>query len=683
MSNFELEITLHRRSSDSYGVELRFISPEDKDDVERRMLQSRPTTQFDFEALRSLSIDPERYGQELTKSLFADREVQEAFSKAYSIAQSQSSPLRVRLFISPDALTLHSLRWELLFNPEDKNFLVMSEQILFSRYLLTRDWRPVRPIARKDLTALVVIANPANLSEYNLAPVDVPAEQARARKGLAGIRTQFLVSSPESEQKVTIENIKRKLRNDCDILYLVCHGALVKGEPILYLEDDSGKVSYLKGDKLVDRLIELTKLPRLVILASCQSAGTGEELRTDDEGALSALGPQLAEAGAPAVLAMQGSITMKTVEKFMPVFLEELQRDGYLDRAAAAARGAVREHLDWWMPVLFMGLRSGRLWYTPGFASGQEELEKWPSLINNIRKGRCTPILGPGLSESIFGPRYEIARQWAERYHFPMAPYQRENLPQVAQFLAVNQEYNLLQDEFISGLRREVIERYRDKLSDSLEQASLEDLTKEIIALTSHEKADNPYHILASLPLSVFITTDPSNLLEEALLSARKEPQVKVCSWYMDTDDNESDFRPTEKSPLVYQLFGSFQEPDSLVLTEDDYFDFLIGVTKNNDLIPLNVRRKFVDTALLFLGFQIDDWEFRVLFRSIMSREGRGRRKRYAHIAVQIDPEEGRIQEPERARRYLENYFDDADISIYWGSAEEFIKELYKKMESD
>ena len=37
-------------------------------------------------------------------------------------------------------------------------------------------------------------------------------------------------------------------------------------------------------------------------------------------------------------------------------------------------------------------------------------------------------------------------------------------------------------------------------------------------------------------------------------------------------------------------------------------------------------------------------------------------------MAVQIDPEQGRILEPEGARRYLESYFQYADISIYWGN---------------
>jgi hypothetical protein len=115
------------------------------------------------------------------------------------------------------------------------------------------------------------------------------------------------------------------------------------------------------------------------------------------------------------------------------------------------------------------------------------------------------------------------------------------------------------------------------------------------------------------------------------------------------------------------------------VLTEDDYFDYLIGFTREKDLVPDEVRVALADTALLFLGFQLDDWNFRVLFRSILAQEGSESLREYAHIAAQVTPEEGRILEPARARQYLETYFqsEPAAVSIYWGSAEEFMAELH------
>jgi hypothetical protein len=215
--------------------------------------------------------------------------------------------------------------------------------------------------------------------------------------------------------------------------------------------------------------------------------------------------------------------------------------------------------------------------------------------------------------------------------------------------------------------------------------APLDQVLEIIGARRQAEDATEPHRVLAETGLPIYITTNPDNLLAAALKTAGKAPEVELCPWneYVEQTDTvyerEPDYRPSPERPLVYHLFGRFDSPDSVVLTEDDYFDFLIGVTSNKDLIPSVVRRALADTALLFVGFRLDDWDFRVLFRSIMGQQGGGRRSRYAHVAVQLDPEEGRILEPERARKYLESYFQGADISIYWGSAEDFLKELQQR----
>jgi hypothetical protein len=203
------------------------------------------------------------------------------------------------------------------------------------------------------------------------------------------------------------------------------------------------------------------------------------------------------------------------------------------------------------------------------------------------------------------------------------------------------------------------------------------------------EQARNPaepHRVLASLPLPIYLTAEPSDLLIQALRAAGREPQVMFYPWNDYTRKAPSpytadpDYDPDPQHPLVYRLLGSYQEPESLVLTEDSYFDYLIVVTQNKDLIPPRVRSMLVDAALLFLGFRPDDWAFRVLFRSLMSQAGGELRDRYAHIAVQVAPEEGRILSPKLAQRYLEDYFiKGADISIYWGDAQDFVRELHQR----
>ncbi len=114
------------------------------------------------------------------------------------------------------------------------------------------------------------------------------------------------------------------LRDGADVLYLACHGVLAESGPILFLEDENGKMARIKAEDFVSQLAELeaSRLPRLIVLASCESAGK------ENAGSMAALGPRLAEIGVPAVLAMQGKISMNTVKKFMPVFFKELNRDG-------------------------------------------------------------------------------------------------------------------------------------------------------------------------------------------------------------------------------------------------------------------------------------------------------------------------------------------------------------------
>ena len=58
----------------------------------------------------------------------------------------------------------------------------------------------------------------------------------------------------------------------------------------------------------------------------------------------------------------------------------------------------------------------------------------------HINASKCTPILGSGITESLIGPRREIARRWAKTYWFPLAAHDQDDLPQVAQFVYVNQK---------------------------------------------------------------------------------------------------------------------------------------------------------------------------------------------------------------------------------------------------
>jgi hypothetical protein len=676
----DLEVGVHRRDGQTYAVEMRLLPPGA--DVEVRA--DSGMMQLDLAALRG-TVDDKAYGTLLGGSLLGDDIVKTTFDSARKVADDNDVELRVRLLVGPTAPELHSLRWEAARN-EKGDTLFTGERLLFSRYVISSDWRPLRPKA--DMRALAFVANPSDVDKYGLAPVD-------AAKLIAPIQMALgpALVVPAQGRRSTLAALLAHLREGFDVLYLVCHGKLIKGEPRLWLESDDGTSDRVSGADFIARLSDLRVRPRLIVLASCQSAGTADQ--QTDEGYMVALGPRLAESGIPAVVAMQGTVSMDTVATFMAGFFKKLQQDGAVDAAMSVARteAFIAKRPDWWMPILFMRLKSGRVWYVPGFGEDPKAFEKWPRLLSSISDGSATPILGSGLHEALTGSTRDVACALADVSRFALASGDRENLPQVAQYLAVTQDMPTLRRSVVQALWQQVIRNYGTEVAEELRQdpntLDRESLVAGYDALLDaarqarlKREPQEPYALLASVPFRMYLSTNPDRLLEHALQATGRDPQVAVCEWndrmqpQKSVFDRDPAYRPDQKTPLVYRLFGHLQDPDSLVLTEDDYFDYLIGVTSNKELIPPVVRRALADTALLFLGFRMDDWSFRVLFRSIMNQGGGSRRRRYAHVAVQIDPEEGRIIEVDAARRFFETYFHGAEIAIYWGSVEDVIREL-------
>jgi tetratricopeptide (TPR) repeat protein len=355
MTYADLELSLRRWSGDDYAVELRLQLVGSG--AESHLIPGAPPrVRIDFEQLLEFELDPPSYGAALTGMLCADPRVTEALARARYEAEAADIPLRLRLRLDADNDEIHTPRWETLRDPGHGGFLFASERMLLSRYLDSADMRPIAQHPRVDLKALVVVANPAGLADYKLAPVDVLGEVARSQAALTGIGTRVLARAITG-QAATLNNLAAALRDGPDILYLVAHGTLRRGRPFVWLEDDGGAIMRVEGEELVETIERLTRRPLLVVLASCQSAGTGQ-----DNGTLAALGPRLAAAGIAATVAMQGNVSMATVEQFMPLFFTELRRDGQIDRALAAARAAVLRRADWWMPVLFLRVRNGLLW---------------------------------------------------------------------------------------------------------------------------------------------------------------------------------------------------------------------------------------------------------------------------------------------------------------------------------
>ncbi|MFV9505481.1 MAG: CHAT domain-containing protein [Oscillochloridaceae bacterium umkhey_bin13] len=349
----EIMVTLRHEQDGSQRADLRLHQPASPVDYD--LAVARPV-QLDYVALRALLLDPVSYGRTLAAQLFADDDLRDAWARAASVAAVSKLPMRLRLDLDPRDEELHCVIWELLTPPGGGQALALSEYVRLSRYLGTANLATGVHQASAAPHALIIVANPTDLGDFGLAPVDSAGEVRRIQTALGPIPATILATG--GDEPATLDQIRTAMRTGPTLCYLVCHGSFVADEPYLWLERDDGQAERVSGTAFIAMLENLAIYPRLIILGSCRSGGDGARV-------LPALAPRLVQAGVPAVIGAQGDLSMAAVEAALPELIAELRHDGRVDRALAAARAVLRGQSDWWRLTLWMHLRDGRIWPVP------------------------------------------------------------------------------------------------------------------------------------------------------------------------------------------------------------------------------------------------------------------------------------------------------------------------------
>jgi hypothetical protein len=291
---------------------------------------------------------------------------------------------------------------------------------------------------------------------------------------------------------------------------------------------------------------------------------------------------------------------------------------------------------------------------------------QWKALADNIRHGECTPFLGAGASAPTIPTSIELARDLATAFEYPLSD--RDDLSRVVQFLA-------LSSSDVNFPKREILKRIR--------------------ACGSPEFAgDEPHYALASLSLPVYLTTNYDDFMVQALAAQNRKFRRDFCRWkpalaeHPSIWQRETDYRPSSEIPIVYHLHGCDLLAESLVATEDDYLEFIYNIAKSGsmtktvkrswEILPPPVMKAISTNCLLFLGYRLGDWNFRVIFRWLVLslRKTQTRLK----VAVQLSPAHD-PQLAEQAQIYLTKYFHDMfDVVVFWGTANQFVSELRRHL---
>jgi len=141
---------------------------------------------------------------------------------------------------------------------------------------------------------------------------------------------------------------------------------------------------------------------------------------------------------------------------------------------------------------------------------------------------------------------------------------------------------------------------------------------------------------LATLDFPLVITTNYDQLFEMAL--AGKQPRVSV---YSPEPQPTVDYRdPTPESPIIFKLHGDISRPESLVVTDEDYIQFVLRMNDKDpyDPIPLNLKYFLTNWTTLFVGYSLLDYNLRLLFKTLRWRVDPANRPETYSVDYAPDP---------------------------------------------
>jgi len=130
------------------------------------------------------------------------------------------------------------------------------------------------------------------------------------------------------------------------------------------------------------------------------------------------------------------------------------------------------------------------------------------------------------------------------------------------------------------------------------------------------------YEKIAEIPFSTIINTAPDKTLNKVF---DKKGKGIDYDYYIKPEDGDEFVKEHIKkhATYIYNIFGDYENMDSMILTHKDLFDYLQSIISTTNLSIKNQLEK-VETVLFF-GFSFDKWYFQLLLWIMDIKEKRGK----------------------------------------------------------
>jgi len=229
------------------------------------------------------------------------------------------------------------------------------------------------------------------------------------------------------------------------------------------------------------------------------------------------------------------------------------------------------------------------------------------SLVEQVKKGECILFFGAG----VHAPPAKDSK-----YKYPL-----ESKPllgrELVEIMATQCDFKKnFPDESVLDLQR-VSLCY--EISKGLGRSKLVDFLSKHVQ--EGKKPSPALEMLAALPFKIVITTNYDRLFEKALAKLDKEPHVFVYDPSPPGDEPTPDLTtdPTVERPLLYKMHGDLDKRDSIVITDEDYINFVQRMSEKDIVhpVPQTIRFRMQRWPTLFVGYSLRDYNLRLLFRTL------------------------------------------------------------------
>ena len=279
--------------------------------------------------------------------------------------------------------------------------------------------------------------------------------------------------------------------------------------------------------------------------------------------------------------------------------------------------------------------------------SGILREDDWASLSATVSQGKCTLMLGPdAVSGQLEGQHMHA--------HVALATYVKERLadsPDPPQLDLLDPE----RPSSVAQVAREDPATIGRWISDFYE---LFEVDADVVST------------LASLPFPLVVNTSPGPSVAQAF--KERKPGTQSAHYDLRSTQKKLMPDPDPSAPVVYHLYGVAAEPQSMILSDSDRLDFIVAAASNNPPLPRNLLSHLqdVDHTFLFLGFDLDDWQFRILLHLLARNVSR----RYKSFAFDLD---ANPVHPATREYYLSGH----KIHFFRGEVAKFVHELSERVD--